>query len=66
VALGNHRPKFTFVRMKLPVFGSTEGEFYPCFNLRRVEDETDEEFVSFMERYATAILGEILEEYLSR
>jgi hypothetical protein len=63
---GKHRPKFTLVRMKLLVFGSTEGEFYPCFNLRRAEDETDEEFVSFMERFAPTIHGEISEEYLSR
>ena len=57
----------TLVRMKLPVFGSTEGEFCPCFYLTRAEDETNEEFVSEMEQSASKILGEISErEYLSR
>ena len=57
----------TLVRMKLPIFGSTEGEFYPCFYLTHVEDETDEEFVSEVEQSASKILGEISErEYLSR
>ena len=31
--LGKHRPQMTLVRMKLLVFGSAEGEFYPCFYL---------------------------------
>ena len=39
----------TLVRMKLLVFGSAEGEFYSCFYLTHVEDETDEEFVSEVE-----------------
>ena len=48
--LGKHRPWMTLVRMKLPVFGSTEGEFCPCFYLTRAEDETDEEFVNEVEQ----------------
>lgn len=64
--LGKHRPRMTLVRMKLPVFGSVEGEFYPCFYLTHMEDETDEEFVSEVERSASKIVGEIFErEYLS-
>lgn len=65
--LGKHRPWMTLVRMKLPVFGSAEGEFCPCFYLTRAEDETDEEFISEVEQSASKILGEIFErEYLSR
>ena len=57
----------TLVRMKLLVFGSAEGEFYSCFYLTRVEDETNEEFVSEVEQSTSKILGEISErEYLSR
>ena len=65
--LGKHRPQMTLVRMKLLVFSSAEGEFCPCFYLTRVEDETDEEFISELEQSASKILGEIFErEYLSR
>ena len=57
----------TLMRMKLLVFGSVEGEFCPCLYLTRVEDKTDEEFVSEVEQSASKILGEISErEYLSR
>jgi len=57
----------TLVRMKLLVFGSVEGEFYPCFYPTRAEGETDEEFVSEVEQSTSKILGEISErEYLSR
>jgi len=52
----------TLVRMKLPVFGSVEGEFY----LTRAEDKTDKGFVSEVEQSASKILGEISKrEYLS-
>ena len=65
--LGKHRPRMTLVRMKLPVFGSAEREFCPCFYLSHVEDETDEEFINEVEQSASKILGEISErEYLSR
>ena len=45
----------TIVRMKLPIFGSAEGEFYPCFYLTRMEDETNEEFVSEVEQFASSL-----------
>lgn len=52
--------------MKLSVFGSEEGEFVPCFNLERAKNETDEEFVSTIEKSASMIIGEISnKEYLS-
>ena len=57
----------TIVRMKLPIFGSAEGEFCPCFYLTRAEDETDKEFVIEVELCISKILVEISErEYLSR
>ena len=57
--LGKHRPRMTLVRMKLPIFDNAEVKFCPCFYLTRAEDETDEEFVSEEERFASKILGEI-------
>ena len=45
----------TIVRMKLPVFGSAEGEFYPCFYLTRAEEKTDKEFVSEVEQSASSL-----------
>ena len=57
----------TLVKMKLPIFSIAEGEFCLCFYLTRMEDETDEEFVSEVEQSTSKILGEISErEYLSR
>ena len=47
--LGKHRPRMTIVRMKLPVFGSVEGELCSCFYLTHAKDETDEEFISEVE-----------------
>jgi hypothetical protein len=47
------------VKINLPVFGSEEGEFVPCFNLERVKDKTNEEFVNTMEKSASMIIGEI-------
>lgn len=65
--LGKYRLEMSLVKMKLPVFGSEEGEFVPCFKLCRSEDETDEEFVKAIEKGATMLLGEISDkEYLSR
>lgn len=65
--LGKYRPEMTLVKMKLLVFGSEDGEYVPCFKLRRAEDETDEEFVEAVEKSATLLLGDISEkEYLSR
>lgn len=56
----------TLVKMKLPVFGSKEGEFCLCFYLKRAEDEMDEEFIAEVEEYASKILEEVSErEYLS-
>ena len=56
----------TLVKMKLPVFGSEEGEFCPCFYLKQAEDEMDEEFIAEVEESASKILGEVSErEYLS-
>ena len=49
-----------------PVFGSAEGKLCLCFYLTLAEDETDEEFVSEVEQFASKIIGEISErEYLS-
>lgn len=57
----------TLVKMKLPVFGSAESEYVPCFKLRRADDETDEQFVKAVEKAATLLLGDITDkEYLSR
>lgn len=64
--LGKHRPWMTLVKMKLPVFSSEEGEFCPCFYLKRIEDERDEEFIAEVEESASKIVGEVSErEYLS-
>ena len=57
----------TLVKMKLPVFGSEDGEFSPCFYIERAADETDEEFIAEVETSASLIIGEISKkEYLSR
>lgn len=63
--LGKNRPEMKLVKMKLPVFGSEDGEFCPSFFLQHAEDKTDEEFVSTVEQSASMINGEISEkEYL--
>jgi len=48
-------------KMRLPVFGSAEGEYVPCFGFQRDPRETDKEFVSFVEQAASLILGEVTE-----
>ena len=64
--LGKFRPEMKLVKMKLPVFGSEEGEFVPYFNPERAKDETYEELVRTMEKSASMIIGEIFDrEYLS-
>lgn len=64
--LGKYRPEINLVKMKLPVFGSAEGEYVPCFKLQRTADETDVEFVEAVEKAAVLLLGEVSnKEYLS-
>lgn len=54
------------MKMKLPVLGSEDGEFCPCFYIERAADETDKEFVSEVEASSSMIIGEISKrEYLS-
>lgn len=61
-----NRPKMKLEKMKLLVFGTKEGVLCPRFGLKRAEDETDSEFVSYVENEAIEILGNILEkEYLA-
>ena len=57
--LGKFRPEMKLVKMKLPVFGSEEGKFVPCFNLEHAKDEIDEELVRTVEKSASMIIGEI-------
>lgn len=57
----------TLVKTKLPMFGSEDGEFCPCFYIERAADEMNEEFVNEVEMSTSMIIGEISErEYLSR
>lgn len=65
--LGKHRPEFNLVKMKLPVFGSAEGEFVPVFELERDPKQSDKALLRSFERETTFLLGEITDkEYQSR
>ena len=47
--LGKNRPAMTLENVQLPVFGKEGGVPFPCFNIQRSVDETEEEFVRYVE-----------------
>ena len=54
-------------KMKLSVFGGEEGEMCPFFSLQHIEDETDKEFITYVESTIALVLGKISDrEYLAR
>jgi hypothetical protein len=65
--LGPNRPAMWIKMVSLPVFGDGVGVLFPCFDVRRVEDMTADEYVTSIEEGARDILGELSDkEYLAR